>query len=301
MLYKTNCYKICDNYYYFKDSYNYICTEDLKCPKEYNKLIINKKRCIDKCYKDDIYKYEYNDNCYEKCPNGTNESTYICSDFEMENEITEKKDQKINKYKEDITKGNIIENIIKNKKDIIEKDNNITYQITTSDNQKNNTNINNISTIDLGICEDRLRYIYDINDTLPLIIFKIDYYSPYASIPIIGYEIYHPINKSKLNLTYCQDILIKLNAPTSIDENNLFKYEPNSGFYTDNCYSYTTEDGTDIILNDRKQEFKDNNLSLCQNNCEYKGYNTNNKKSSCECYIKKDIIQITKNLLVNVI
>ena len=32
------------------------------------------------------------------------------------------------------------------------------------------------------------------------------------------------MNKSKLNLKYCNDTEIKLNIPVSIDENKLFKY-----------------------------------------------------------------------------
>ena len=48
--------------------------------------------------------------------------------------------------------------------------------MTTSDNQKNNTN-KNISTLDLGDCERELKIKYGIDESLPLIIFKIDYYS----------------------------------------------------------------------------------------------------------------------------
>ena len=289
----SNCYEICKYYYYFNKSNNkYICTEDLICQGEYNKLIKNKKKCIDECYKDDIYKYEYNNICYEKCPNGTNESNYICSDVIFSEYGLSEKDEKTKMFKDYITKGNIIEKIIQSEQDFIEKGINITYQITTSDNQKNNAN-NDISSIDLGTCEEKLKGIYDINKTLPLIIFKIDYYPPYTLIPIVGYEIYHPINKSKLDLSYCEN-MIKLNIPSSINETDLFKYNPNSGFYNDECYSYTTEDGTDIILNDRKQEFKDNNLSLCQNGCDYKGYNINNKQSSCECYLKNEMDLISE-------
>ena len=113
-------------------------------------------------------------------------------------------------------------------------------------------------------------------------------------IPIVGYEIYHPINKSKLDLTYCKDILIKLNIPVDIDESKLFKYDPNSEFYTDNCFSYTTENGTDIILDDRKNEFINNNLSLCQKNCNYTGYNKENKQSSCECITKNKMDLISE-------
>ena len=79
-LYKGNCYEKCDNYYYFNESNNYKCTQDKICPENYNKLIINKNKCIDKCHKDDIYKYEYNDTCFENCPIGTiiDEENFIC-------------------------------------------------------------------------------------------------------------------------------------------------------------------------------------------------------------------------------
>ena len=123
--------------------------------------------------------------------------------------------------------------------------------------------------------------------------FQIDYYTKDTLIPIIGYEIYHPIEKYKLNLSYCEEILIKLNIPVNIDEDKLFKYDPNSEYYTDDCSSFTTEDGTDIILNDRKKEFGNNNLSLCENNCKYLGYNNENKQSICDCGIKNEMEYIS--------
>ena len=175
---------------------------------------------------------------------------------------------------------------MQNKADYIRKINNVTYQITTTDNQRNNKNYT-ISSIDLEDCEETLRYKYNINQSFPLIIFKIDYKSPDTLIPIIGYEIYNPINKAKLDLSECKNI--KLNIPVSINENDLFKHDPNSNFYNDDCFSYTSENGTDIILNDRKQEFKDKNLSLCQNNCTYIDYNNNHEQSSCQCIIKNNM------------
>ena len=76
-----------------------------------------------------------------------------------------------------IINDNIIENIVKSKTDCVGKINNATYQITTSDNQRNNKNYT-ISSIDLEDCEETLRYKYNINQSFPLIIFKIDYKSP---------------------------------------------------------------------------------------------------------------------------
>jgi hypothetical protein len=151
-----------------------------------------------------------------------------------------------------------------------------------------------MSTVDLGDCEERLKDIYKIDKSLPLIIFKIDYYSPGLLIPIIGYEIFHPVNKSKLDLNYCKDILIELNIPVSIDEDNLFIHDPNNEYYTDECVPSTSENGTDIILNDRQNEYNTNNLSLCQNNCTFTGYETDTKKALCDCEVKTKINLISE-------
>jgi hypothetical protein len=51
---ETNCYEICQYYYYFDSSNQYHCTEKDECPENY-KLIIDKKRCINKCSNDEIY------------------------------------------------------------------------------------------------------------------------------------------------------------------------------------------------------------------------------------------------------
>ena len=190
----------------------------------------------------------------------------------------------------------IVSNIINGtKEDVIGEYNNITYQITTTENQKNN-NYTNISTINLGECEEKLKGVYGIDPNISLIILKIDYNVPYLLIPLIGYEVYHPINKSKLDLNYCNDSLIKLNIPVTINEDKIYIYDPNSEYYNDECFAYTTENGTDIILNDRKNEFTDNNLSLCENNCTFKGYDSDTNKALCECEIKIDINTIYEML-----
>ena len=261
---------------------------DENCPEQYNKLIKIENKCIDDCSKDEIYKYDYKNACYQECPYGTfkNETNYICyenyNDINTDDIIKVKIDENINKYRNEFVSHF---NVNETKEDIIENEESLVFQMTTTDNQKNNT-IKNLSTIDLGLCETRLKTVYSIDQSLPLIIFKIDYFSPDSLIPIIGYEIYHPITKEKLDLSHCKDILIKLNIPVNIDESKLYKYDPNSGFYTDNCFTYTSENGTDVILDDRKQEYSNNNLALCESNCNYTGYDVDNKQSSCNCYVK---------------
>ena len=295
-----NCYKNCNYYFYYQELSNeYLCTETNECPNEFDKLIKEKNECVDECKNDNIFKYDYNNTCYEKCPNETfhKDGDYLCIPLEEYNtndlyeiKIAEK-DDKIMDIQDDLQNGNlddVITNISESKEDFMKKDDDMLLQITTSENQKNNSN-SNVSSLDLGECEDILRDVYNISKEYPLIILKMDYYSPDSLIPKIGYEVYHPLNKSKLDLIYCKDILIKLNIPVSIDENNLFKYDPNSDYYNDNCFSYTTEDGTDIILKDRQKEFSDNKLSLCEDNCNYIGYDAKTKQSSCNCSSKNKI------------
>ena len=105
-------------------------------------------------------------------------------------------------------------------------------------------------------------------------------------------------------MIYCKDIKIKINTPVKIDEKNEFKYNPLSDYYKDVCFTYTSESGTDISLKDRKNEFFNKNMSLCEQNCDYKEYYSDTKKVSCECEVKIKIpliseIVINKDILKN--
>ena len=150
------------------------------------------------------------------------------------------------------------------------------------------------SSITFGDCEDTLKKVYGIDKNLSLIIFQFDYYTNNSLIPIIGYELFHPINKSKLNLSYCEDQLVLIEYPAKINESSLYKYDPNSDFYNDDCYPYTTQNGTDILLEDRHREYNNNNLAVCENNCAFKEYSSESQKSVCICEIKSEGISINE-------
>ena len=187
----------------------------------------------------------------------------------------------------DASFNNILDNIINEDKDITMSNDETIIQITSTDNQKNNKN-RNISTINLGECEETLKSIYNINPNKSLLILKIDSFVDGSNIPVIQYEVYHPDNKSKLNLSFCNN-KVEINIPVSIDENKLYKYEPDSDYYNDRCYTYTTDNGNDIPLDYRRKEFTNNNMSLCESECDYMGYDYETKKSKCECEIKNEI------------
>ena len=97
---------------------------------------------------------------------------------------------------------------------------------------------------------------------------------------------YHPMTKEKLDLSFCENIKMTISIPASINEDELFKYNSSSEFYSDICFAYTSDKGTDVPLNDRQNEFIENNLTLCQNDCKYSYYDNKTKKAICECDTK---------------
>ena len=277
----------------------------------HHKLIKEKYKCIDYCSNDTEYIYEYNNICYKNCPNGTHISSineYLCeddidnnkkvkivelfsNDFPLNNNNITKDDIE-NDIREEIKNGNLnelINQLVNNEReDLIFENNNIKYEITTTDNYNE---YKNISIIKLGECENILKKHYNISLNESLIIFKIDIYEEGSIIPTLEYEVYDMKN-NQLDLNACKDIKIELLLSCIIDENEEFKYNLSSEYYNDICYTYSTENGSDIILSDRRNEYIDNNMSLCENNCEYGGYKSNIKKSLCECEVKTKFSEI---------
>ena len=64
---------------------------------------------------------------------------------------------------------------------------------------------------------------------------------------------------------------------------NLFN--ESDSFYKDICSTYTSQNGTDMTLEDRKQEIFLNkgNINICQDNCEFINYDSSMQKAKCEC------------------
>ena len=244
-------------------------------------------KCVTCKYSTNI---ENNKKICEQIIENTQNNEYLeeCSSKDFLNNLCQIK----NSYKDLVIKNieidiqnhlldSLISNVIEGEKiDLLIKSNDTIYQLTSTENQKNSSN-NNISTIILGECENILKREYHIDENLPLIILKIDYFKADSLIPIIGYEVFHPKNKFKLDLNYCKNEFINFSIPVLIDDEILFKYDPNNEYYTDQCNPYTTENGTDILLNDRQYEYNDNNMALCENNCTFNSYDSDKKQVIC--------------------
>ena len=183
---------------------------------------------------------------------------------------------------------------------------NITYQITTSDNQKNVNYKQNVSVIDLGECEKIIkRNISYEDDPTPLIILKIDIKKEESKTTAVEYEVYNPYTKTKIDLSICSNVSIAIYAPVNLTnrENNLYNdlseqgydlFDVNNSFYLDPCTQYTSENGTDVSLIDRKNYYYNENVVLCEDTCQYVKVDTSNEKVSCLCQVK-DSVNIDNN------
>ena len=281
----------CKNSYYQLSVNSYSeCYET--CPEGYINSI--KKTCEifttviteSKNYDCENALYIKDNKCVEKC----SALEFLKQECKAINNSLSVKTKIINNIRESIKSGNLsslLSNVTGNNKTDIEIfDKDIIYQITSTFNQENYI-YDNISVINLIDCENTLKSTNNIDPDEDLIIFKVDLYEEGLLMPIVEYEVYNPDNFQKLNLSVCKNIEISL--PVSINESELFKYNPSSDFYFDKCFTYTSESGTDITLSDRQKEYANYNFSLCEDNCKYVKYNYTTKYATCDCEAKEDI------------
>ena len=323
-----NCYKQCDYYYYFDENNNYFCSQSYICPINYNKLIEPKKKCIDDCKRDNEYIFDYNNHCISVCPENTkiyNEEKK-CLDTCYSNQI-EYKGMCYNNLPNDtyelFQNGNIFVNNNTNFNDLlnnillslyipeigksllIERPDETIYQITNTKNElellKNKSNnINNISIIELAQCEMILKKQYNINENDSLIFIKNEYKTNKASDKKVNFEVYEPYNKTKLNLSFCDDTPINLYIPIELSQENKQIYEKmkeagydmfdiNDPFYQDVCTPFDSANGTDILLSDRVDYIYNNDDTQCQPNCQFSQYSMESQYLSCSCSVSQDI------------
>ena len=183
---------------------------------------------------------------------------------------------------------------------IIIETENVIFQIVTLEELKNSLD-SRVSTIDLGECENILKKEYNISENQSLIVIKSDIKNEDLSSTVVQYEIYHPISKIKLNLGLCKDVKIVVNAPLKLDSNTISLYDSlsqsgynlfdsNDDFYNDICSTYTSENGTDMTLEDRKKQMfsASGNITVCQEKCSFELYNLTTKKAKCNCDVQEE-------------
>ena len=78
------------------------------------------------------------------------------------------------------------------------------------------------------------------------------------------------------------------------NESDLDKHNSSSNFYNNIYYVYTSEKGTYVELKDRRNEFIENNLTLCKEDCFLKDYNFSIGKAKCSYPVKSESTPISE-------
>ena len=174
------------------------------------------------------------------------------------------------------------------------------YQSLSNDNITSASELNYFggSDVDLGPCEEKLRKYYNIPEDIKLTIIKLDFKKNDSSVNNIQYEIFNPKNRTeRLDLSICNDekIIVKNPLDTSITPNRITLIEDyglwseSNDFFNNECSIFTSEEGTDVLIQDRIIEYNYNN-KICQNDCEFKEINKTTGEALCLCPPNKGFI-----------
>ena len=289
--YLSKCVDICPSSTYLADNKCKRCHPDCKtCDGPYNDTNSNCTSCIslDKYLKNGnrIFKnknknkninipFLYNTTNNTKIYNIVKE--YILASFELENDF----------------------------EIISEATDNVVFQITTQKNQlktltDSSLNKNNLSIIDIGDCEKILKEKYNLNENDDLIVLKKEKKSNKPSEKEVQLEIYEPYNKTKLNLSLCQNININIYVKAELSDEIKYTYEKlkslgydmfniNDPFYQDICTDYTSFGNTDVILSDRINYIYNNEDTQCQPNCKLSKYSLESEYLNCSCSVDEEV------------
>ena len=264
-----DCYKSPEGYY-LNSGYYKSCYKSCKfCSKSGDNINHFCMQCKDN------YSYEVNINRYKNCYTyNENENNIIINDY-----------TNFDKTLDTIFSTYESEN---NNNLVIKRADGIVYHISNSKNElellnNKSKNVNNISIIDLGQCEDILRKEYHINEADYLIFIKNEVTSNKPSEKNFNFEVYEPYFKKKVNLSLCDDIPINIYFPIELSESTKQLYAQikksgydmfniNDPFYQDICSPFDSSNGTDILIIDRKNYIYYNNDTHCPPNCKFSYY-----------------------------
>ena len=315
----------CDFYYYFDldNNNNKVCLSRSECyNKNYGYLINFSNECQKFC--NDEFKYLINNtnNCIESCPDNMYlvSNSYICSPIcndmyfpngmycECGHYLSKKSFYEVYCIPK-VNTSNLIEKS-KNEKELIDnienhldqylenwekiKKKNISIKVVNSTNEDLDLNVGtNLSSIYLGECEDILKEHYNLNKELPLIILQIDISTKNSIANKVEYRVYD-YNYNLLDLSLCKENHVHIYYATnenanidlvqSLSSQGLNVFDKNSEFYNSRCISFNIN-GNDVTANDRKNDVY-NDLSVCESDCTFIGFNNETKRVKCDCDIK---------------
>ena len=155
--------------------------------------------------------------------------------------------------------------------------------------------------IDFQSCEAKLREEYGLDESAVLSVFQTQTSNTNEKSITnkVQYVVYDEDN-NELDLTVCNDEKIKINYAirndTALDTTKLKSFgdkgidilNSSHPFFNDICFSYSTDEGSDMVLKDRINDIFQN-FSVCDSGCEYESVNTEQMTVECSCSVSNNI------------
>ena len=171
--------------------------------------------------------------------------------------------------------------------------------------------------LNLSECEAELKKIYKLPEEEDLMIIKADMLAEYNLSNFLGVETNYQIFSYSLGaflpLSACKgenksiektSIFSTPSSPitsgddpqftmgtfqskiASVLSNGYDIFDANSPFYNDICTPFTNEQGKDVLLDERRKEYYNEEINLCEKGCGFVEYNIDAMTYKCRCNIK---------------
>ena len=304
--YPTQCEEPCADgkYFYFDqdDGNKYKCVAS--CEEPYKYIVEDNKQCTYTC---ELPRYIYENNCLTECPEDTApasedsnvcEDTDVCKKKELTSEVPlasvkDSIDQFGYDYSQDyLNTDKYVEIITSTKK---------SYTITIFKSEECASSVAfDLLMLDLANCPSKLRDKYSIPADKPLIVLKMDIPRD-GQTNQLAYAFYHYLTGARLDLSICAEetitVLVPMNTTEGVNitqaielaEIGVDVYNSSDPFFNDICFEYTSDSGKDVTLADRRKEYYQN-VSFCEEGCEYQGVNLETQEANCSCQVKTDFV-----------
>ena len=307
----TNCVVKCDYYYYINIFNQYFCTENNQCPIEVSLLIRDKGQCVDSCSKDNEYIYQFNYECFKKCPEDT---------VKNENNICEVKNKKKCYLYSDKLLNSNFNSLESNNFDTLIKryitgfnDTDLhvdfylsqNYTITIYKSMECLKELEMIaSIINFGDCYKSVQQAYNLENR-SLIILIADFFNN-KKLTETRFYFFNPDTGNTLSIEKaCQNQVVTVEKSLTyypeinIDNAKFFEnqdiniFNSSDVFYNDLCFYFESPNGKDVPLKERILLFYPN-VTLCEDGCKDIGVNLTSMKAICECTLR-DLLNEAKD------
>ena len=170
------------------------------------------------------------------------------------------------------------------------------------------------SALNISECANLLKKKYGLSDEEDLMVIKGDLLKEYNEFlgTSTEYQLFSTSLGAFLPLSDCEDagttvsitnpfsslsLLTQYQSKTgAVVDNGYNAFDINSPFYHDICTPFTNENGNDVLLDDRRKDYFNENINLCEEGCKFVGYNTSTNMYTCYCNIKSVPGSTPKNI-----